>query len=247
MAATRKDRGNSWASRAPLNDDRAPIRSWPSWSKQLFQHQAEPAAGSQVIVLPLADWWTHSIRRQTAGSREHFASDVGTDPQKIFFVKWWAAFGVFFSVRATIVASLDGQQDVHLLAAREELNRRHARALSVSFERPRSPTWTSPQLTTRAFLQSSSLCHCVLCECHNNGRCQHERRHPFLELVPRSAHLPSQWHTSSKSLERDLRPHCRFLLPVTHALGDEIAETSFGRRAEPNTRIKNRYRYSCRC
>ena len=25
MAATRKDRGNSWASRAPLNDDRAPI------------------------------------------------------------------------------------------------------------------------------------------------------------------------------------------------------------------------------
>ena len=25
MAATSKDRGNSWASRAPLNDDRAPI------------------------------------------------------------------------------------------------------------------------------------------------------------------------------------------------------------------------------
>ena len=73
----------------------------------------------------------------------------------------------FFSVRAAIVASLDGQQDVqcskeHLLAAREELNRRHARALSVSFERPRSPTWTSPQLTTSAFLESSSLCHCVL-------------------------------------------------------------------------------------
>ena len=81
---------------------------------------------------------------------------------------------------------------MHLLAAREELNRRHARALSVSFESPRSPTWTSPQLTTIAFLESSSLCHCVLCECHNNGRCQHERRHPFLELVPRSAHLPSQ-------------------------------------------------------
>ena len=106
------------------------------------------------------------------------------------------AFGVF---RATIVASLDGQQDVqcskvHLLAAGEELNRRHARALSVSFERPRSPTWTSLQLTTSAFLESSSLCHCVLCECHYNGRCRHERRHPFLELVPRSAHLPSQWH-----------------------------------------------------
>ena len=121
-----------------------------------------------------------------------------------------------------------------------------ARALSVSFERPWSPTWTSPQLTTSAFLESSSLCR-ALCECHNNGWCRHERRHPFLELVPRSAHLPSQWHTSSKSMERELRPHCRFLLPVTHALGDEIAEASFGRLAEPNTRIKNRYRYSCRC
>ena len=51
---------------------------------------------------------------------------------------------------------------------REELNRRHARALSVSFERPRSPSWTSPQLTTRAFLESSSLCH-VLCECHDKA------------------------------------------------------------------------------
>ena len=34
--------------------------------------------------------------------------------------------------------------------------------------RPRSPTWTSPQLTTSAFLESSSLCH-VLCECHNKA------------------------------------------------------------------------------
>ena len=53
-------------------------------------------------------------------------------------------------------------------SGREELNRRHARALSVSFERPRSPSWTSPQLTTSAFLDSSSLCR-VLCECHNKA------------------------------------------------------------------------------
>ena len=85
MAATRKDRGNSWATRAPLNDDRAPIVA-PSWSNQLFQ--AEPAAGGQVVVLSFADWWTHSIRRQTADLREHLASDLGTDPQKIFFVEW---------------------------------------------------------------------------------------------------------------------------------------------------------------
>ena len=53
-------------------------------------------------------------------------------------------------------------------SGREELNRRHARALIVSFERPLSPSWTSPQLTTSAFLESSSLCH-VLCECHNKA------------------------------------------------------------------------------
>ena len=47
-------------------------------------------------------------------------------------------------------------------------DRRHARALSVSFERPLSPSWTSPQLTTSAFLESSSLCQ-VLCECHNKA------------------------------------------------------------------------------
>ena len=53
-------------------------------------------------------------------------------------------------------------------SGREELNRRHARALSVSFERPLSPSWTSPQLTTSSFLESSSLWH-VLCECHNKA------------------------------------------------------------------------------
>ena len=38
-------------------------------------------------------------------------------------------------------------------------------------------------------------------------------------------------------MQRELRPHCRFLLPVTHALRDEIAEI-FGRRTERNTRKK---------
>ena len=84
MAATRKDRGNSWASRAPLNDDRAPIVA--KLVEATFS--SEPAAGGQVVVLSLADWWTHSIRRQTADLREHLASDVGTDPQKIFLVEW---------------------------------------------------------------------------------------------------------------------------------------------------------------
>ena len=47
----------------------------------------------------------------------------------------------------------------------EPSRRRHARALSVSFERPRSPSWTSPQLTTSAFLESSTsssyVTHCA--------------------------------------------------------------------------------------
>ena len=165
-------------------------------------------------------------------------------------------------------------------SGKEELNRRHARALSVSFERPLSPSWTSPQLTTtsqvrflslqvfvtycanattkpvlatgvgtvvisiepgryatyvylpmcstrsgrpllatsgppsslllvldlapRVFALCSSLLfilhHVLIASAGNiikvqacrNMQNRHERRHPFLKLVPRSAHLPSQ-------------------------------------------------------
>ena len=105
------------------------LRSWPTWSKQLFQ--AEPAAGGRVVVLSLADWWTHSIRRQTADlertsrfRRWHRLS------KHLFCGVVSGVWRFFFFVRATIVASLDGKQDVqcskvHFLAAREELNRRH--------------------------------------------------------------------------------------------------------------------------
>ena len=127
-------------------------------------------------------------------------------------------------------------------SGREELNRRHAKALSVSFECPRSPTWTSPQLTTSAFLESSSLCH-VLCECHNNGRCRHERRHPFLVQRVQRICLHSDTHCQSHWKWSYNHTADSFSHAVTHALGDEIAEASFGRRAEPNTRIKSRYRY----
>ena len=158
----------------------------------------------------------------------------------------------FFFVRATIVASLDGKQDVqcskvHPLAAGEELNRRHARALSVSFDHPRSLTWTSPQLTTSAFLESSSLCHCVLCECHNKAGVgtNVDIRSSNSFLVQRiclhsDTHRQSHWkgsndHTADSFSESPM-------LSTTRS-----PQASFGRRAEPNTRIKNRYRYSCRC
>ena len=117
------------ATRAPLNDDRgSPAIVAPSWSKQLFQ--AEPAAGGQVVVVSFADWWTRLLTGGLTLSaaklrtlREHLASDLGTDPQKIFFRGVVSGVWRFFFVRTTIVASLDGQQDVqcskvHLLAER---------------------------------------------------------------------------------------------------------------------------------
>ena len=175
MAATRKDRGNSltqWASRAPLNDDRAPIVA--KLFEATFWSWACSWEARWLFCRLLTGGLT--IRRQTADLRGHLASDVGTDPQKIFFVEWYAACGVFcfFLVRTTIVESLHGQQDVqcskvHLLAETSWTDDKcKGPGLSVSFERPRSPTWTSPQLTTSAFLESSSLCH-VLCECHNKA------------------------------------------------------------------------------
>ena len=90
MAATRKDRGNSWASRAPLNDDRAPIVA-----------KLVEASGSNFFKLSLqlgARWLFCrlltgglTLSAETADLREDLASNVhvvGTDPQKIFFVEW---------------------------------------------------------------------------------------------------------------------------------------------------------------
>ena len=80
---------HAWASRAPLNDDRAPIVAKRVEAVEAtFSSWLPAAAGGQVVVLSFADWWTHSIRRQTADLREDLASNVGTDPQKIFFVEW---------------------------------------------------------------------------------------------------------------------------------------------------------------
>ena len=56
----------------------------------------------------------------------------------------------------------------HKMADRQQLSMRGRFTAYGGFERPRSPTWTSPQLTASAFLESSSLCH-VLCECHDKA------------------------------------------------------------------------------
>ena len=145
------------------------LRSWPSWSKQLFQ--AEPAAGGQVVVLSFAAWWTHSIRHQTANLREHLASNVGTDPQRSFSLsgKRRLAFFFFFFFFFFLLelSSSHLQMDSRMCSAQT----------CVFWQRGAEPTTckgperllrTSPQLTTSAFLESSSLCH-VLCECHNKA------------------------------------------------------------------------------
>ena len=206
--------------------------------------------GDQVVVLSFADWWTHypppncGLERNSRLWRWHRAAKdlfrgLISCAWRFFFrwnchrrvSRWTAGCAVFKSAPSW----------------REEVNR-HAltpeRLLRTSaVSNPDVPTtyhkcvsWVFKFLsrTMRMPQQSRSA-----------GR--HECRHPFLELVPRSAHFPSQGHTSSESLQRELRPHSRFLLPVTDALGDEIAEASFGRHAERNTRIKNRYRSSCLC
>ena len=246
MAATRKDRGNIWASRAPLN-------AWPRSDRgqagrsNFFKLSLQ--LGGQVVVLSFADWWTHSIRRQTADLREHLASNAGIGPQKIFFVEWKAAFGgffffFFFFVRTTTVASLDGQQDVQcskvrLLAERswtDDMQGPWAPPSNVRDLRAGRPH-NLPQV--RFLSRQVFVTHCA----NATTKAVLAR---MSTSIPRtrssfSAFAFTHRHTSSKSLERELciRPHCRFLLPVTHALGDEIAEASFGRRAEPNTRIKN--------
>ena len=120
MAATRKDRGNSWASRAPLNDDRAPIvaklveATFSSWA-------CSWGPGGCFVVCWLVDSLypppncglerTSRFRRWHRPSKDLFRAVVS------------GVWRFFFFVRTTIVASLDGQQDVqcskvHLLAER---------------------------------------------------------------------------------------------------------------------------------
>ena len=115
-AATRHDRHNSWASRARLNDDCAPIMAW-------------------VVAVPFADYmsdWELVDALSAAKLRSlltgHFASDFCNYPSKDPFrevvsgVLCWRSF-FFFRNYHRHVSTLDGQQDVpcskvHLLTER---------------------------------------------------------------------------------------------------------------------------------
>ena len=261
MAATRKDRGNSWASRAPLNDDRAPIvaklveatfSSWVcSWGPGHGLFCRLLTGGLTLSAAKLRTWENISLPTLAPTLKRSFS---------------WsgkAAFGVFFFFFFFFFFLLE------LPSSHLQMDSRMCSAQKCAFwQRGAEPTTCKgpERLLSRtsavseldvpttyhkgAFLESStwSLCH-VLCECHNKAGVgtNVDIRSSNSFLVQRIC-LHSDTDTSSKSLERELRPHCRFLLPVTHAaLGDEIAEASFRRCAEPNTRIKNRYRYSCLC
>ena len=134
-------------------------------------------------------------------------------------------------------------------SGREELNRRHARALSVSFERPRSPTWTSPQLTTSAFLVSSSIFKSLSSTVRmpQQSRCRHERRHPFLELVPRSAHLPTHiFQVTGKGATTTL-PIPSPSHPCSRRRDRRSKLRKARRTKHENKESISNYRYSCRC
>ena len=214
------------------------LRSWPrrpSWSKQHFQ--AEPAAGAKVVVLSFADWWTHypppncGLERTSRLRRWHWPS------KDLFRGAIRGVWRFFFSLE--------------LPSSRLEMDSSMCIVQKCTFwQRGAEPTCKSPERLLRTSDLDvpttyhkcvswvfKSLSRTVRMPQQRRSAGRHERRHPFLELVPRSAHFPSQWHTSSESLQRELRPHCRFLLPVTHALRDEIAEI-FGRRTARNTRKK---------
>ena len=195
----------SWASRAPLNDDRARIvaklveATFSSWAC-IWQ------PGGCFVVCWLVDSLypppNCGLERTSRFQRWHRPSK---DPFRGVVGGVWR-FLLFFFVRTTIIASLDGQQDVQcskvrLLAGRswpttckgpERLLRTSAVSeLDVPATYHKCVSWVFKSLSRTVRMPQQS-------------RCWHERWHLFLELVPRSAHLPSQWHTSSKSLEREL-------------------------------------------
>ena len=185
MAATRYDRGNPWASHARLKDDHAPIMV-------------------KVVVVPFADNMSDwelgnllSAAKLQSVLTGHFASAFCNYPPKDPFremisgVLCWRSF--FFGI--TIVASPDGQRMCNVqkcCPGREELNQ-HVRALNVSrgFECPGSVPWTSPQV----FLPSLQVFVTYWCGCYitKTGRPATGRHgHPFLKLVPLSAHFLSK-------------------------------------------------------
>ena len=91
MAATRKDRGNSWASRAPLNDDRAPIvaKLVEAGRSNFFKLSLQRGARWLLCRLLTGGLTLSAAKLRSPGHlREDLASNVGTDPQKIFFVEW---------------------------------------------------------------------------------------------------------------------------------------------------------------
>ena len=222
------------------------LRSWPSWSKQLFQAAAcSWGPGGCFVVCWLVDSLypppNCGLERTSRFRRWH-------RPSKDLVSGVWR---FFFFVRTTIVASLNGQQDVqcskvHLLAEKswtvDDMQGPRASPSNVRGLRPGRPH-NLPQV--RFLSLHWSLCHVdLLCECHNKAGVGTN-----LDICSSNSFLVQRICLHRDSLERELRPHWRFLLPVTQSvsLGDEIAKASFGRRAEPNTKIKNRYRYSCRC
>ena len=228
-----------------------------SWSKQLVEATFSSWAcswGPRWLFCRLLTGGL-TIRQLTAALREHLPSDVGTDREKIFFVKWYAVlvFGVFFFffIRTTIVASLD-DCDSSMCSVQK----------CTFWQRGAEPTCKGPErlfrtsdldvpslrLTTSAFLECSSLfvTYCANATTKEVRRSARIRRHPFLELVPRSAHFLSQWRTSSESCKGSYDRTADSFSQSPMLSATRSPKSSEGAQWR-NTRKKNQYRYSCRC
>ena len=112
MAATRKDRGNSChRGQAAHRWMMTALRSLPSWSRQLFQ--AEPASGGGWLFCRLL---TGGLTLSAAKLRTWENISLPTLAPTFKRSSSWSGrrrlWFFFFFVRTTIVASLDGQQDV---------------------------------------------------------------------------------------------------------------------------------------
>ena len=253
MAATTIDRGNPWASRARLIEW---IEWWPCSDRgqgsQAGRGESVEATFSScswlLCILPelIVEATGLAVHRKLRSLLpEHFASYFVFDREKILFVKWWAACLCwrFFFVGTTIVVSLDGQQDVqfskgHLPAERNWTDIcKGPEHLLWTCGIPGVPTDPQMRLLTWVLksLSPTGADATKQSQCAGLGGTDN----PFSNSLL-SAHLPSQWHTSSE-------PHCKVSSENTadsffvHGMLPARRSPKQAKRADRNAKIKNPY------
>ena len=204
MAATRKDRGNSChRGQATHRWMMTALRSWAKLVKATFSSWACSWGPGCFVVCWLVDSLypppncglerTSRIQRWHRPSKDLFRGMVSGVWRFFFF------FFFLLEHHRRISRWTAGCAVLKSAPSGRGADRRHARALSVSFERPLSPSWTSPQLTSLKCVSwvFKSLSRTV--RMPQQSRCWHERRHPFLVqriCLHSDTHRQSHWKGS---------------------------------------------------